>query len=362
MINDNFVAISSLESPEHATRKDPKIISAVWFLGKRCNYDCSYCSPFIHDNYSSHIDIEIAEKFVDNLDKHCAAQGKQFKLTITGGEPFVHPHILRLLQYIKNKTACTQLVVTTNGTLPLKMYMKSLEYITNLTVSLHLEEGNTATDETVDKIIKLSKVANFFNVNIMAVPGHFDKMKETIEQFDKSSVNYIIRKIDPPTDDFEPNKKTKSQGLQEDKNESYLEDKKLHKDYNNSVFEKFWETYYSQDEWEYLQSFEKTSGWNNTRLWFEDGNFIETNSDELKRRNQNNWQGWHCYIGIDSINIQSDGTVYRGYCMAGTPMGNINTQLVFPEKPIVCPLKWCDCIADMTIRKVKNLDYKLFVE
>ena len=50
-----FVAISSLESPEHAMRKDPRIISVQWFIGKRCNYDCSYCSPFIHDNYSSHI-------------------------------------------------------------------------------------------------------------------------------------------------------------------------------------------------------------------------------------------------------------------------------------------------------------------
>ena len=26
-----------------------------WYIGKRCNFSCSYCADFIHDNYSEHV-------------------------------------------------------------------------------------------------------------------------------------------------------------------------------------------------------------------------------------------------------------------------------------------------------------------
>mgnify|MGYP003704457195 CR=1 FL=1 len=34
-------------------------IKVEWNLGKRCNYDCSYCPSAIHDNTSPHTDVEI---------------------------------------------------------------------------------------------------------------------------------------------------------------------------------------------------------------------------------------------------------------------------------------------------------------
>ena len=81
-IKKNQVAVSSLESPLHAVRKDPKIITTTWFIGKRCNYDCSYCSSFTHDNYSPHIKKENAFNFLDQLEKYAIEQKKNFKLQI----------------------------------------------------------------------------------------------------------------------------------------------------------------------------------------------------------------------------------------------------------------------------------------
>ena len=37
-------------------------IKIEWNLGKRCNFDCSYCPSEIHDNTSPHTDIEILKK------------------------------------------------------------------------------------------------------------------------------------------------------------------------------------------------------------------------------------------------------------------------------------------------------------
>ncbi len=76
-IKKNSVAVSSLESPIHATRKDPKTIAITWFIGKRCNYDCSYCSSFTHDNYSPHIDKIKVFHFLDQLEKYAIEQEKK---------------------------------------------------------------------------------------------------------------------------------------------------------------------------------------------------------------------------------------------------------------------------------------------
>lgn len=358
-----FVAISSLESPDHAMRKDPRIISVQWFIGKRCNYDCSYCSPFIHDNYSSHIDYKKAIQFIDNLDRHCINQGKQFKISLTGGEPFVHPRMLDILEYISSKPNCRALVITTNGSLPLEMYTKSLKWVTNLTVSLHLEEGDKTTKSTVTKIIELNKSNRFINVNLMACPGHFDTVKQTAKQFDDADVNYVIRKIEPPTEDFALNTKTKKEGQTAVKNtQEHAKEKKAHRNYTNTQFQKLLTTYYSEDEWNYLQSLENSEKWQNMRLWHKDSSFTEIHSDELKRTMTNSFKGWVCYIGIDSINIEADGTVYRGVCLAGDPLGNINNDLVFPEEPMICPIGWCTCLSDMVVRKSSTEEYRELIE
>ena len=195
----DHVAVSSLESPEHATRKDPKIITVTWFLGKRCNYDCTYCASYTHDNYSPHVDTKKSFSFIDQLERYTIDQGKKFKISITGGEPFVHPDFIEILSYIKKKKTLTQLMVVTNGSLPLKTYVESSNYLTNITISLHLEQSEKTIDDTVNKIIKLNSIDSWFlNVNLMALPGKLDKIKNIMEQFKTNNVKFVLRKIDPP--------------------------------------------------------------------------------------------------------------------------------------------------------------------
>ena len=57
-----------------------------WNIGKRCNYDCSYCPAEIHDNFSEHTDIEILKNTVDVISKM-----NKPRISFTGGEPCVHP-------------------------------------------------------------------------------------------------------------------------------------------------------------------------------------------------------------------------------------------------------------------------------
>jgi MoaA/NifB/PqqE/SkfB family radical SAM enzyme len=351
----NHVAVSSLESPLHATRKDPKIISVLWFIGKRCNYDCSYCSFYTHDNYSPHIKKEKTFIFLDQLEKHCQERNKKFRLSITGGEPFVHPDILEILKKAKEKINLTQLAIISNGSLPISIYEAASKYVTNMTISLQLEQDESIINQTVDKIIILNKIETwFFNVNLMAVSGKFDFIKNIIEKLNANNVKFVLRKIDPIN---EYNKTTiRKKDLPNDfnlkvaeKNFSKNKIKKKNKWNEDLIFDQ----YYSEKELLFLKNFSNDKQWKNIKLHFHDKQ-IELNTDELKLKDLNQWKGWKCYIGIDSIYVQHTGEIFRGSCMQGELIGRLGEKLNWPLTPIVCPIKWCVCNADMVVRKIKN--------
>ena len=86
-------------------------VKVEWNLGKRCNYDCTYCPSVIHDNFSLHTDIEILKGAVDRLPHNA-------RISFTGGEPTVHPKFEELIDYCVNVKKIQWINVTTNGTRP----------------------------------------------------------------------------------------------------------------------------------------------------------------------------------------------------------------------------------------------------
>lgn len=354
---DQHIAVSSLESPIHATRKNPNIITTTWFIGKRCNYDCSYCPSYVHDNYSAHINKDHAFHFLNELEKYALEKKKKLKLSITGGEPFVHPNFLEILKYAKERNNLIQLSVVTNGSLPLKVYQQSADYLTNITVSLHLEQEESIIKKTIDKIISLNEIKKWFlNVNLMCSPGKFELIKKIIYEFNKNKIKFILRKINPPFEDSSTIKSKKDFNSTSDYNfvnKNFIEKKITKKTISNKDIIKRYNNYYSKKELAFLNKYINNNQWNNIKLHYPNKQ-LEFNTDELQSRNLNTWQGWRCYIGIDSIYVQHDGTIFRGNCMQGEMIGKIGSQLNWPVDPLICPIKWCTCNTDMCVRKVKN--------
>lgn len=361
----NHVAVSSLESEEHAKNKDPKIITVSWFIGKRCNYDCSYCNSFTHDNYSPHIKKENAFNFIDQLEKYCTEIGKRFKISITGGEPFVHPNFLEILEYIHNKKNLIQLAVVTNGSLPYETYQKSSSYITNISVSLHLEQDNKTLNDNIDRIIRLNSIKSwFFNVNLMFLPSKLSLVKSIIKKFNDNNVKFILRKIDPPYEN--KNEVVRKKDIKTDNDfknleKNFIKNKILKKTLNNTTIDERHKIYYSQEELNYFNSYKNWNKWENIRL-YTDKDILEINTDDLKSNNLNIWKGWQCYIGIDSLYVQHEGTIYRANCMQGEPIGKIGEKIKWPNETLICPLKYCTCNNDMVIRKIKHSKYKNLID
>jgi MoaA/NifB/PqqE/SkfB family radical SAM enzyme len=355
------IAVSSLESPDHAVRKDPKIITITWFIGKRCNYDCSYCSPYVHDNYSPHIDKNKAFYFIDQIDNYSTQKNKKFKMNITGGEPFVHPYFIDIIKYIKAKENLSQITSITNGSLTINMYVESLKYLDSLTISLHLEKSDAIINETIEKILLLNKFENkFLNINLMALPGKLEKVKKIIQKFNDNNIKFILRKIDPLPANQNVIKKGDTEKILEER-ENFIESKIKHKEEVNHNLDQTYNNYYSKEELDFMQNYKNPKQWNNIKLHFPKQTF-EMNTDEIKSRNLNNWKNWQCYIGLDSLYIQHTGEIFRGNCMQGNSLGKIGGKINWPTEPIICPVNRCSCNSDMIVRKVKDVKFKKYID
>jgi MoaA/NifB/PqqE/SkfB family radical SAM enzyme len=284
-------------------------IHVEWNLGKRCNYDCSYCPSAIHDNYSPHTDINILEKAVDSL---CEI-GKPIRISLTGGEPCVHPEIEDLLDYFKRKEI-SWVNITTNGTRGYRWYLNNEMYFNHLVFSLHFEQNDW--HRIFDTIMKFydSTERDFF-VNVMAHHDYIPQVKTVVKKFKDLGIRYAVRRIRWTEGD-------------------------------HNIFD---DMRYDGNDLEWLISQEATAN-PNCIIDNDDTKIIHAN--DIIKKKMNNFKGWTCNIGLESLMINWDGEVHRATCRVGGSLGNIyNGTFVIPDSPVVCSRDWCTCAADIPITK-----------
>ena len=82
-------------------------------------------------------------------------------------------------------------------------------------------------------------------------------------------------------------------------------------------------------------------------------------ANNLMRRDFFAFSGWECFIGTDSINIRFDGTVYRGACKVGGPIGHISDpDLVLPTDSVICDNRRCECLSDVRATRFASPEAK----
>lgn len=169
-----------------------------WNIGKRCNFDCSYCGSSIHDNFSPHMPYE---KIIQSIDTIRNSTDKQIKIGWTGGEPFVHPKFIDILKYAKEQANVFRQTVVTNGTVPFKTYQKALPYLDQVSFSYHFE--HTIHDKIVHNIENVFEYYKSIDkkdevkVHMMMLPGEFDKAQEIIKYLRSKDIEVIARRIRP---------------------------------------------------------------------------------------------------------------------------------------------------------------------
>lgn len=287
-------------------------IKVEWNLGKRCNYDCSYCPDSIHDNYSPHTDINILERTVDRL----VELGKPLRISLTGGEPAVHPDIEDLFDYFKRKSIFW-VNLTTNGTRPAKWYLDHEMFFNHLVFSLHFEHDWQRVLRTINEFYDATE-RDFF-VNVMA---HHDYMKDVrfvVERLKDVGIKYAVRRIRWTEGD-------------------------------HNIFD---DMRYDGKDLEWLIAQDATAMPNVSV----DDEYVVHANDIIKKK-QNQFKGWTCNAGIESLMINWDGEVHRATCRVGGSLGNIyDGTFVLPINPVICTRDWCTCAADIPLTKINDQNH-----
>tara|TARA_B100001287_G_scaffold182156_1_gene153626 strand:- start:1092 stop:2195 length:1104 start_codon:yes stop_codon:yes gene_type:complete len=182
----------------------------TWDLGRRCNYDCSYCPVTRHDNFSPHATLEELKSNVDFLFEYIDTYFthrtfKEVSISFTGGEPTVNPNFIKFVKYLREQYNLmykdkwyASFSLTTNGAMGQKIADSVLDNFEYCTLSYHTE-----ADEKMKKQIK-NRIKQFqeqtakgfqFKVNVMFHAEHFKECQDICDWLKELGVKFVPRLI-----------------------------------------------------------------------------------------------------------------------------------------------------------------------
>lgn len=180
----------------------------IWDTGKRCNFDCTYCSSNRHTNDSPHSSLEsllstydFVKHWAKIYDKYTVNPRNRFTIDFTGGEPTSNPNFWELLKHIKNDDSNIFLGVTTNGSWGEKYVNLLIEHVKHATISVHFEEDNIVKKRVLNNILTLNQHMPI-SVNVMLHTDYWDEMKQTVEILEKNNVKFNLVPIGDSADDI----------------------------------------------------------------------------------------------------------------------------------------------------------------
>ena len=289
-------------------------IHIEWNIGKRCNLDCAYCPAEIHDNFSPHTDLDIMVSTIYKLE----TLGKPIRLSLTGGEPTVHPKINDILECAKARLHW--LSVTTNGLRSPEWYIK--QPVDQWVFSLHFD--NEHNRRAAEHIVRYSQLLDmegkdtFYQVNLMCHHDYMEDVKDAAALLDSHNIPYVARRI----------------RWTEAEDRDWFDDMR-----------------YKEKDLEWILS--KTASVK-ANCVIDGKDFIHAN-DVIKHK-LNSFEGWNCNAGLESLMINWDGEVHRATCRVGGSLGNIyDGSFEMPSEAVVCTRKWCTCAADIPLTKLATL-------
>lgn len=194
---DNFIAIKQI---------NPDPFMVTWDLGRRCNYDCTYCPAHRHDNFSPHATLEelinttnFMFEYISLVAEH--RRNKDFNISFTGGEPTVNPNFIKFAEYLTKKKAeytdiNLHLDLTTNGAMSKTIADNVVKHFDYVTVSYHAESDSKLKQQVLDRILQFKENGIGLKVNVMMHAEYFDECVSLCNTLKDNNVNFIPRSID----------------------------------------------------------------------------------------------------------------------------------------------------------------------
>lgn len=204
----------------------------------------------------------------------------------------------------------------TNGSQRVEYYKEISNYTDGFMISYHPQYAD------VDHFIDIANNADCpIAINLMLVPEKFDELCKIAERLYNGSANLTVEPkviVDKTSSEFITN------------------DVSMYTEEQQKVIAK----------WQY----QRKLNFNNLHRGDIIINEEEYEGHEIILQGKNKFSGWKCWAGIDGVNIDMWGNLYRADCQYGGALGNLE-RYKLPEKEIICVKTVCSCLSDIYIRK-----------
>lgn len=279
----------------------------TWNLGNKCNYRCSYCPSMFNDGSTGWPEWEDVKNFVTKLNQELPSKDICFR--ISGGEPTYWKHFLEFAE-LANSFG-NSFTFLSNGSRDLEYFAAISKLSSGILLSYHPEY----TDP--NHFIEISKVSECpIAVNLMMMPDRFDTLVSIAEQLYTNSTLAIWPKM--VLDKINMTNKVSN----------YTDQQK------NLI-----------KNWPYFRSIDDKKMHRGKLLL--DGKLVTANDIVLQGLNKH--KGWECWAGLDMINVDYTGNVFRADCGQG-PLGTIK-NFTLPSTTIICNKDLCSCLSDIYLKK-----------
>jgi MoaA/NifB/PqqE/SkfB family radical SAM enzyme len=324
----------------------PGVLEVNWSINNICTNSCSYCSEILWNGTNHHYDWSHAEKFLKVLFQ----KYEKTHFYLTGGEPTVSPFLLDLCQLIHENNG--DIYITTNGVASIRKYEELSKYVLGFSFSWH-PEFQKSNSEWLEKVAYISTLSHVL-VRVMAPADNLEKVQAFVDQIKSMDRNfqYEIVKIQPRGDisivPFTYKKEDESVLFQTTKRINVNTTNFLTYRKHKMVFD---ESRIAHDAFDYVFNVENKQDIKN---YFQKDSI---GANDLAQRGLDNFQGWECNAGIESLFIDWNGEVKKAVCKVDGIIGNVQDtdNIKWPAGSVICPFKRCDCIADVRItKKIKN--------
>lgn len=293
----------------------------TWLMNNICPNSCSYCPSTLHNGKNHHYEWENAKRFLNLLfDRypliHCS---------ISGGEPSVSPFFRDIVKIFHENGHTVG--ITSNANKSVDFWSKISKQLNYICFSYHPE----FEDKDFIEKIKVSSSNTFVTVRVMMISTRWEQCLNTFHKL--SSIKNI---------NIEPVKVVQWEGS--------LTNSWIYTDIQNQWF---FENPSIQRNLTNFSRKIKVPELNATYI-FDDGS-CDTNPNAVEYVNQGltNFQGYTCEMGLKELFVHWSGDIYRGNCLDGGIIGNINdpTNIQWPALPFTCTKNLCYCSSDININK-----------
>ena len=172
---------------------NPERFMVTWDVGRRCNFDCSYCEVSRHDNVSRHHSYDELLSTFEFIKQY--TEGQEVNINFTGGEPTVNKAFWQLAEHIYNNESRFRLSLTTNGAWHPSNTERIAKWFKGITVSYHAEGHTLLKNQTMTNIKLLNNIDIWLQVNVMMHADHFEECKQVCEELKNLNIKHNPRPI-----------------------------------------------------------------------------------------------------------------------------------------------------------------------